>query len=56
MQIIRHQMQPYPESLAEQEALVAAILAEKSEPGLIFTEHPPVYTIGSSGDRKSVGE
>jgi len=54
MQIIRHQMQPYPESLAEQEALVAAILAEKSEPGLIFTEHPPVYTIGSSGSEKDV--
>ena len=54
MQIIRHQRQLYPESLAEQEALVAAVLAGKTEPALIFTEHPPIYTIGSSGSETDV--
>ena len=54
MQIIRHQRQLYPDSLAEQEALVAAILAGDAEPSLILTEHPPVYTIGSSGSEEDV--
>ncbi|NWF38883.1 lipoyl(octanoyl) transferase LipB [Mariprofundus sp. NF] len=54
MQIIRHQRQLYPDSLAEQEALVAAILVGESEPSLILTEHPPVYTIGSSGSEADV--
>ena len=54
MQIIHHQRQLYPDSLAEQEALVAAILVGESEPSLILTEHPPVYTIGSSGSEADV--
>ncbi|ATX78505.1 lipoyl(octanoyl) transferase [Mariprofundus aestuarium] len=54
MQIIRHERQIYPDSLAEQEALVAAVLAGKAEPALILTEHPPVYTIGSSGSENDV--
>ena len=54
MKIIRHERQIYPDSLAEQEALVAAVLAGESEPTLIFTEHPPVYTIGSSGSENDV--
>jgi lipoyl(octanoyl) transferase len=52
--MIRHQRQLYPDSLAEQEALVAAVLAGESEPALILTEHPPVYTIGSSGSEADV--
>jgi len=54
MRIIRHGRQPYPESLAEQEAQVAAVLAGGEAPVLILTEHPPVYTIGTSGDEGDV--
>lgn len=54
MQIIRHDRQDYPESIAEQEAMVAAILAGTTKPGIIFTEHPPLYTIGTSGSEMDV--
>ena len=54
MQIIRHDRQPYPESIAEQESLVAAILAGTAKPGIIFTEHPPLYSIGTSGAETDV--
>jgi len=54
MRIIYHDRQDYPDSVAEQEALVAAILAGHAEPGVIFTEHPPLYTIGTSGSETDV--
>jgi len=54
MQIIRHDRQAYPESVAEQESLVAAILAGTATSTLIFTEHPPLYTIGTSGDEADI--
>ncbi|MDQ6983037.1 MAG: lipoyl(octanoyl) transferase LipB [Mariprofundus sp.] len=54
MQIIRHDRQEYPESIAEQESLVEAILAETAKSTLIFTEHPPLYTIGTSGNEADV--
>jgi len=54
MQIIRHHKQDYPASIAEQEALVAAILAGEAESSLIFTEHPPLFTIGTSGSELDV--
>ncbi len=54
MQIRRHHSQHYPDSIAEQEALVAAVLSGEAEPCLIFTEHPPVYTIGTSGSEHDV--
>ena len=54
MRIIRHERQSYPESLAEQEALVAGVLAGGPAPVLILTEHPPIYTIGTSGDESDV--
>ena len=54
MQIIRHQQQAYAQSLAEQEALVEAILRGEAEPALILTEHPPLFTIGTSGSRNDV--
>lgn len=54
MRIIRHGRQPYPESLAEQEAQVAAVLTGGRAPVLILTEHPPVYTIGTSGSEADV--
>ena len=48
IQVIRHSLQPYPESVAEQEACVAELLEKRSGNTLIFTEHPPVYTLGTS--------
>ncbi len=54
MRIIRHARQDYPASLAEQEGLVAEVLAGASAPALILTEHPPVYTIGTSGSEADV--
>jgi len=54
MQIIRHDRQAYPESIAEQETLVADILAGTAKPGMIFTEHPPLYTIGTSGSEADI--
>jgi len=54
MQIRHHENQHYPDSIAEQEALVASILSGEAEPSLIFTEHPPVYTIGTSGSEQDV--
>lgn len=48
LNIIRHALQPYPESVAEQERLVAEVLAGKRGNTLILTEHPPVYTLGTS--------
>ncbi len=54
MRIIRHNQQAYPESLKEQEALVSAILNGEEAPLLILTEHPPVFTIGTSGSDADV--
>ncbi|MFQ5345466.1 MAG: lipoyl(octanoyl) transferase LipB [Mariprofundus sp.] len=54
MQIIRHDRQNYPESMAEQEAMVADILAGRATSTLIFTEHPPLYSIGTSGSEADV--
>ncbi|MDQ6997445.1 MAG: lipoyl(octanoyl) transferase LipB [Mariprofundus sp.] len=54
MHIRHHDSQDYPDSIAEQEALVADILAGKAASSLIFTEHPPVYTIGTSGSEQDV--
>lgn len=46
---IRHEQQTYPQAMAEQEALRDAMLAGKGNFCLIFTEHPPIYTLGTSG-------
>ncbi len=54
MQVIRHAQQPYPESLLEQESIVVDILAGTTGPTLIFTEHPPLFTIGTSGSEQDV--
>ena len=53
-ELIRHDRQPYPDSVAEQEARVAAILDGTARPCLILTEHPPVYTIGTSGSEADI--
>jgi len=52
--VIRHQRQPYPESLAEQERLVAELLSGDCGNTLILTEHPPVYTLGTSAKASDV--
>jgi len=54
MNIIRHQQQDYPASIAEQESIVAGILAGSMQPTLVFTEHPPLFTIGTSGSEADV--
>ncbi len=54
MRLIRHARQPYAESLAEQERIVGELLAGRAENTLILTEHPPVYTIGTSGSETDV--
>jgi len=56
LQIIRHDCQDYLESIREQEQLVTGIIAEQIEPALIFTEHRPVYTIGTSGTQNDILE
>ena len=54
LEIIRHTQQAYPESLAEQEARVADILSGKRPACMILTEHPPLYTIGTSGSESDI--
>ncbi len=49
MHFIYHQRQDYPHSIAEQESLVADILAGKAAATVIFTEHPALYSVGTSG-------
>jgi lipoyl(octanoyl) transferase len=52
--VIRHERQVYPDSVAEQEQCVAQLLAGERQNTLIFTEHPPVYTLGTSGSDADV--
>jgi lipoyl(octanoyl) transferase len=52
--VIRHDLQSYPDSVREQENAVAELLAGKRGSTLIFTEHPPVYTLGTSGSSDDV--
>jgi len=51
---IHHQLQAYPEAMQEQEALRDEMLAGESKFKLILTEHPPIYTLGTSGDAKDI--
>ena len=53
-QIIRHSRQSYPDAMREQESLRDAILAGQARFKLIFTEHPPVYTLGTSGSEQDI--
>lgn len=54
LEIIRHASQIYPDSLAEQEARVAEIIAGTASPCIILTEHPPLFTIGTSGSKADI--
>lgn len=54
IEVIRHERQAYPESVAEQESCVTELLQQRRGNTLIFTEHPPVYTLGTSGSEDDV--
>jgi len=54
MRIIRHQQQDYRASIKEQESIVAGILAGNAEPTLIMTEHPPLFSVGTSGSEEDI--
>jgi len=54
LEIIRHASQTYPDSMAEQEARVADIIAGTASPCIILTEHPPLYSIGTSGSEADI--
>ncbi|MDT8376327.1 MAG: lipoyl(octanoyl) transferase LipB [Mariprofundaceae bacterium] len=48
LDVIRHALQPYPDSVCEQESCVAELLQQRRGNTLILTGHPPVYTLGTS--------
>jgi lipoyl(octanoyl) transferase len=52
--VIRHDCQTYPESMAEQEAWRDVMLLGEDKFKLILTEHPPTYTLGTSGQESDV--
>jgi len=54
MRMIHHKQQAYPESINEQETIVADILAGLASNTLILTEHPPTYTLGTSAEESDV--
>ena len=54
MRILQHDIQNYPDSLLEQESIVADILAKRAQDTMILTEHPPTYTLGSSGKMQDI--
>jgi len=54
LKVIRHQLQSYPESVLEQERYVAELLKKRCGNTLIFTEHPAVYTLGTSASESDV--
>ncbi|MDQ7004707.1 MAG: lipoyl(octanoyl) transferase LipB [Ghiorsea sp.] len=51
---IHHIQQTYPQAMAEQESLRDGLLAGKQLFHLILTEHPPIYTLGTSGVEQDV--
>ncbi|WP_116133693.1 lipoyl(octanoyl) transferase LipB [Tropicimonas sp. IMCC34043] len=46
--IIREGLVPYPQAVAEMEALVAGIIAGTEDEAVWLLEHPPLYTAGTS--------
>jgi len=54
LRIIRRTQQTYPHSVAEQEAEVFRVLNYEKPSCIILTEHPPLFTIGTSGHRNDV--
>lgn len=54
IEVVRHESQSYPDSVAEQEKFVSELLQGERQNTLIFTEHPPVFTLGTSGNMADV--
>jgi len=54
LRVIRHTQQAYPDSISEQEAEVDRVLNGAISPCIILTEHPPLFTIGTSGHEDDV--
>lgn len=52
--VIRHDQQAYPESVTEQEMLVADILKGAAISTLILTSHPAIYTLGTSAQTTDI--
>jgi len=52
--VIRHKQQYYPDAMAEQEVLRDAMLAGDGQFKLILTEHPPTFTLGTSGAEQDI--
>ncbi|MDQ6975758.1 MAG: lipoyl(octanoyl) transferase LipB [Mariprofundaceae bacterium] len=52
--VVRHPIQAYPDAIAEQEKIVAAVLANESGNTLILTMHPPIFTLGTSAQAADV--
>lgn len=48
-EFISHPLQKYTDAMLEQEARVQAILHQKENACLIFSQHPACYTLGTSG-------
>lgn len=47
LQIMDWGSRPYNDALADQQAYVRQVTDQAAPPALIFTEHPPVYTVGA---------
>ncbi len=54
IKLISHSSQSYPEAMREQEAIRDHMLEHKAGFTLIFTEHPPTYTLGTSASEDDV--
>lgn len=54
LDVVRHTRQRYPDSIGEQEQAVAELLAGGRKNRLILTEHPPIYTLGTSASDTDV--
>ncbi|MES0371529.1 MAG: lipoyl(octanoyl) transferase LipB [Mariprofundaceae bacterium] len=54
IKVVRHECQSYPGSVVEQEKFVSEVLQGERNNTLIFTEHPPVFTLGTSGNMTDV--
>ncbi len=54
LRVIRHAQQGYADSIAEQEAEVNRVLDGAAVSCVILTEHPPLFTLGTSGHRGDI--
>ena len=52
--VIQHVQQEYPHAMQEQESLRDLMLQSEETFKLILTEHPPTYTLGTSGQESDV--